>query len=98
MQAYVTALWRATQWIRSKSPDEILTAIEPYVGSTSRDSNLFEVGLMKDVTDYDGIIDQASYERGAKVWFRDLTGIRPILLQSMFDPTFVNAAKQAAPT
>ncbi|MEJ1975637.1 MAG: hypothetical protein WDN49_05640 [Acetobacteraceae bacterium] len=32
---------------------------------------------MKKVTDYDGIIDQASYERGAKVWFRDMTGIKP---------------------
>ncbi|MEJ1975638.1 MAG: ABC transporter substrate-binding protein [Acetobacteraceae bacterium] len=37
MQAYVTALWRATQWIKSQSPEQILTAIEPYVGSTSHD-------------------------------------------------------------
>jgi ABC-type nitrate/sulfonate/bicarbonate transport system ATPase subunit len=34
MQAFVTALWRATQWIKTLSPDEIYGAIEPYVGST----------------------------------------------------------------
>ena len=33
MQAYVTALWRATQWIKAHSPDEIYETIEPYVGS-----------------------------------------------------------------
>jgi len=36
MQAFVTALWRATQWIKTHSPDEIYQAIEPYVRSTSR--------------------------------------------------------------
>jgi NitT/TauT family transport system substrate-binding protein len=97
MQAYVTALWRATQWIKSQTPEQILTTIEPYVGSTSHDSNVFEVKLMKDVTDYDGIIDQASYERGAKVWFRDMTGITPIPLAKMFTPDFVVAAKKAFP-
>jgi NitT/TauT family transport system substrate-binding protein len=96
-QAYVDALWRATQWIKGQSPEEILTTIEPYVGSTSHDSNVFEVGLMKDVTDYEGIIDPASYQRGAKVWFRDMTGIKPIPLDHMFVPDFVLAAKKAFP-
>ena len=30
MQAFVTALWRATQWIKTHSPDEIYETIEPY--------------------------------------------------------------------
>src|SRR3974377_1212604 len=30
MQAYVTALWRATQWIKSHSPDKLNRMIEPY--------------------------------------------------------------------
>jgi NitT/TauT family transport system substrate-binding protein len=43
MQAYVNALWRATQWIKTHSPEDIYGAIEPYVGSTARESNLFDI-------------------------------------------------------
>ncbi len=95
MQAYVTALWRATQWIKTHSPDEIYAAIEPFVGSTARASNLFDIAQMKAVTDYTGIIDQASYERGAKVWFREMTGIRPIPMADIIDSTYVLAAQKA---
>ena len=47
MQAFVTAIWRATQWIKKHSPDEIQDAIEPYVGSTSRAANIIEITAMQ---------------------------------------------------
>lgn len=97
MQAYVTALWRATQWVKSHSPAEILDAIEPFVGSTSRDANLAGIGMMKTITDYSGTIDEASYARGAKVWFRELTSIKPIPMGDIVVTDFVVAAKQAYP-
>jgi NitT/TauT family transport system substrate-binding protein len=95
MQAYVTALWRATQWIKAHSAEEIYAAIEPFVGSASRESNLFEIGVMQSVTDYDGIVDAASYARGSKVWFRELTGIKPIPMEQIINTDFVAAAKRA---
>lgn len=98
IQAFTTALWRATQWIKAHSPEEIYDAIEPFVGSTSRDSNLFEIGLMKDVTDYEGTIDAASFARGAKVWFREMTAIKPLILEQVVAPGFVEAARKASPT
>ena len=55
MQAFVTALWRATQWIKAHSPDEIYDTIEPYVGSTSRKANILEITALKKVADYDGV-------------------------------------------
>jgi NitT/TauT family transport system substrate-binding protein len=97
MQAYVTGLWRATQWIKSHSPEEILAEIEPYVGSTSKESNLFEIELMKEITDYDGVIDPAGFERGAKVWFRELTGIKPMTITDIVAPEFAEAARKAYP-
>ncbi len=97
MQAYVTALWRATQWIKAHKPEEILAVIEPFVGSTARDSNLFAIEQMQEVTDYSGSIDQASYDRGAKVWFRELTGIRPIPKDKIIDTSFAQAAQKAFP-
>ena len=97
MQAYVTGLWRATQWIKSHSPEEILAEIEPYVGSTSKESNLFEIDLMKEITDYDGVIDPAAFERGAKVWFREMTGIRPMTIAEIVAPEYIDAARKAYP-
>src|SRR6266576_4490307 len=63
MQAFVTAIWRATQWIRKHSPDEIHDTIEPYVGSTSRAANILEITALQKVTDYDSSIDAAAFAR-----------------------------------
>ncbi len=58
---------------------------------------MFDIAQMQAVTDYTGIVDQASYERGAKVWFREMTGIRPIAMADIIDTTFVEAARKAYP-
>ena len=97
IQAYVTALWRAALWIKVHSPDEIYETIEPYVGSTSRKANILEITALKKVADYDGIVDAASFARGEKVWFREMTGIKPLTMAEIIRPDFVNAAKKAYP-
>jgi NitT/TauT family transport system substrate-binding protein len=97
MQAFVTALWRATQWIRAHSPEEIYDAIEPYVGSTSREANVLEITTLKQVADYEGTIDAAGWARGEKVWFREMTGIKPLAIADLVSPTFVEVARKAFP-
>jgi NitT/TauT family transport system substrate-binding protein len=97
MQAFVTALWRATQWIKTHTPDQIYEAIEPYVGSTSRAANLTEITSLQKVTDYDATIDAAGFARGEKVWFREMTGIKPLTIADVVIPDFVQAAKKAYP-
>ena len=97
MQAYVTALWRASQWIKAHSPEEIYATIEPYVGSTSRDSNISEITSIKKVADYEGVIEAAGFERGGKVWFREMTGIKPLTMAEVVSPDFVAAARKAYP-
>jgi NitT/TauT family transport system substrate-binding protein len=97
MQAFVTALWRATQWIKAHSPDEICDTIEPYVGSTSRAANISEITTIRQVTDYEGIIDAASFARGEKVWFREMTGIKPLAMADVVNTSFVEAARKAYP-
>src|ERR1700738_4073602 len=57
MQAFVTALWRATQWIQKHSPDEIYDSIEPYVGSTSRAANILEITSLQKDADYEATIN-----------------------------------------
>jgi NitT/TauT family transport system substrate-binding protein len=97
MQAFVTALWRAAQWIKTHSPDEIYGMIEPYVGSTSRGANILEITALKKVADYDGTVDAASFARGEKVWFREMTGIKPLTIAEVVSPDFAEAARKAYP-
>ena len=97
IQAFATALWRAAQWIKSHSPDEVYDAIEPYVGSTSRKASILEITALKKVADFDCVIDAASFARGEKVWFREMTGIKPLTMSEVVVPDFVLAAKKAYP-
>jgi NitT/TauT family transport system substrate-binding protein len=97
IQAIVTALWRATQWIKAHSPEEIYETIEPYVGSTSRSANILEITTLKKVADYDASIDAAGWSRGEKVWFREMTGIKPLTPADLVSPTFIEAARKAYP-
>jgi NitT/TauT family transport system substrate-binding protein len=97
MQAFVTALWRAAQWIKAHSPDEIYEMIEPYVGSTSRAANILEITALKKVADYEGTVDVASFARGEKVWFREMTGIKPLTIAEVVSPDFAEAARKAYP-
>ena len=97
MQAFVTALWRAAQWIKAHTPEQIYDVVEPYVGSTSRKANILEITTLQQVADYDGTIDAAGFARGEKVWFREMTGIKPLTIAEVVSPGFVEAARKAYP-
>jgi NitT/TauT family transport system substrate-binding protein len=97
IQAFVTALWRAAQWIKTHSPEEVYDVIEPYVGSTSRNANILEITALKKVADYDGVVDTASFARGEKVWFREMTGIKPLTIAEVVSPDFAATARKAHP-
>ena len=97
MQAFVTALWRATQWVKTHSPEEVYDAIEPYVGSTSRHANVLEITALRKVADYEGVVDAASFARGEKVWFREMTGIKPLTIAEVVSPDFAAVARKAYP-
>ncbi len=97
MQAFVTAIWRATQWIKTHTPDQIYETIEPFVGSTSRSANLLEITALQKVTDYEASIDAAGFARGEKVWFREMTGIKPLTAAEVVSPSFIDAARKAYP-
>ncbi|QPF86216.1 ABC transporter substrate-binding protein [Bradyrhizobium genosp. L] len=97
MEAYVTALWRAAQWIKAHKAEEVYDAIEPYVGSTSRESNLLEISSIQKVADYDGRVDAASFARGEKVWFREMTGIKPLKIEDVVNTALIDAARKAYP-
>jgi NitT/TauT family transport system substrate-binding protein len=98
VQAFTNAMWRSMQWIKKSSPEEILGTIERFVGSTSRNANLLEIGELKDVADWNGLITPESYARGEKVWYSELTGIKqPIKLEDAVADRFLKAAHAKYP-
>ena len=97
MQAFVTALWRATQRVKVHTPEQIYDVIEPYVGSTSRKANILEINALQKVADYDATIDAEGFARGEKVWFREMTGIKPLTIAEVVSPAFIEAARKAYP-
>lgn len=97
VQAFTNAIWRATQWIKASSPETILGTIERFVGSTSREANLLEIGELKDVADWNGLITPESYARGEKVWYSELTGIKPQKLEDVAADKFLKAAHAKYP-
>ncbi len=97
VQAFTNAAWRAVQWIKANSPENVLAAIEPFVGSTSKDANLLEIGELKDVADWNGLIPAANWERGGKVWYGELTGLKPIKMEDAVADQFLKAAHAKYP-
>jgi NitT/TauT family transport system substrate-binding protein len=98
VQAFTNAIWRAQQWLKANNPENILATIERFVGSTSRDANLLEIGELKEVADWNGLITPESYARGEKVWYSELTGItQPIKLEDAVADKFLKAAHAKYP-
>ena len=98
VQAFTNAVWRSMQWIKANSPDKIQDTIERFVGSTSREANLLEIGELKDVADWNGLITPESYARGEKVWIGELTGIKqPVKLEDATADQFLKAAHAKYP-
>jgi NitT/TauT family transport system substrate-binding protein len=52
---------------------------------------------LQKVADYDATINAADFARGEKVWFREMTGIKPLTIAEVVSPTFIDAAKKAYP-
>ncbi len=97
VQAWTNALVRSSRWIAKHTPDEIYAAIEPFVGSTSRESNLIEIKSTKAVLNDGGAIDAAAFDRGAKVWFREMTGVQKLPLADVYAPEFAVKADAKYP-
>lgn len=97
VQAWTNAVMRAARWVDKQEPDAIYGAIEPFVGSTSRESNLIEIKATKAVGNPVGTIDDAAFERGAKVWFREMTGVQKLPLGDVYAADFAQKAAAKYP-
>ncbi len=92
IQSFTNALYRAARWIDTHPVEDLYGAIEQYVGSTSREANLIELRASKAAENVSGIITEDNFKRGGEVWFRELTGIKPLALTEVFDRDLIEKA------
>ncbi|WP_439495321.1 ABC transporter substrate-binding protein [Bosea sp. (in: a-proteobacteria)] len=93
-QAVVTSFYRAMKWIKETSEDEIYETVgRRYFGSADPTSTRAELTFDRDTSAYDGRISKADFERGAKIWYRTGSQIKPVPYEQVVDMRFLEAAR-----
>ena len=93
VQAYVSACYRAQQWIRRAKDDEITDLLwKPYMETFKREVVLESVRYYRTIFDWDFVIEERDYERGMKVWVPTAVE-KPIPYKQAVDMSFVKKAQ-----
>jgi NitT/TauT family transport system substrate-binding protein len=94
VQAFVNAIYRSMQWMKATPPAEVQALVAPkfFLGYDS-DAVGAELRFDTSTWAYDGNVDRASFERGAKPWYRKGTEIPETKYQDIVDMSFLDTAK-----
>jgi NitT/TauT family transport system substrate-binding protein len=93
VQGYVNACYRAQQWIRTASDDEIADLLwKRFMSTFEREVVLASVRYYKTMLDWDFAIHEQDFARGTKVWV-PLAVARPIPFADAVDMSFVRGAQ-----
>jgi len=93
VQGYVSACYRAQQWIHRAKDEEIVELLyKPYMDTYSRDNVLRSVKYYKTIFDWDFVVDEKSYENGTKVWV-PLAVDKPVPYAKAVEMAFVKKAR-----
>jgi NitT/TauT family transport system substrate-binding protein len=94
VQAFVNAIYRAMVWVKASPLDEVYALVaDKYFSGVNPIAVKAELGFDKSTWSYDGRIDQASFDRGAKPWYRAGTDIPETKYQDIVDMSFLDAAQ-----
>jgi len=94
VQAFVNAIYRAMKWVKTTPLAEVQGLAAPkFYSGIDPDAVAAELGFDKNTWAYDGFIGKASYERGAKPWYRKGTDIPETKYEDVVDMSFLEAAK-----
>ena len=66
MQAFVAAIWRATQWVKTLRRRKFTTRSSPMSAAPRDAANIIEITALQKVADYDATIDAAAWARGER--------------------------------
>ncbi len=94
VQAFVNAMYQAMKWVKATPIDDVYKLVgEKHYSGVDPDAVKAEMSFDKNTWVYDGRIDQASFERGGKVWYRAGSDIPPSDYNALVDMSFLDAAQ-----
>ena len=93
-QAVVNTLYKAMQWLKTASVDEIYAKIgRKWLGDLDEAARKRELAYYKKAWHYSCTVPKADYERAGKVLFRQSTGIKPVPYKEAVDTRFITKAR-----
>ncbi len=94
-QKYINAMYRAMQWIKEASVDDIYAVIgERFMDRFKPAQAKREIAYYKAIYNYEGTVAKEDFENGAKVWFRELTKIKRQSYEDIVDMSFLENARK----
>jgi NitT/TauT family transport system substrate-binding protein len=94
VQGYVSACYRAQQWIRKAPDGEILELLhKPYMDTFSRDEVLKSIRYYKGIFDWDFLVDEKEYDAVLRLFLATKTLDAPIPFARAVDMTFARNAQ-----
>jgi len=95
VQGYVTACFRAQQWIQKAPDGEILELLyKPYMDTFSRDEVLKSIQYYKGIFDWDFLVDEKQYGEVLKIFLSTKVLDAPIAFSKAVDMSFARKASQ----
>lgn len=95
VQGYVSACFRAQQWIQKAPDGEILELLhKPYMDTFSKDEVLRSIRYYKGIFDWDFLVDERQYQEVQKIFLATKVLDGPIPYQKAVDMSFVRKASQ----
>jgi NitT/TauT family transport system substrate-binding protein len=95
VQGYVSACYRAQQWIQKAADAEILDLLhKPYMDTFSREEVLKSIRYYKGIFDWDFLVDERQYQEVQKIFLTTKVIEAPIPFQKAVDMSFVRKASQ----
>jgi len=95
VQGYVSACFRAQQWIQKAPDGEILELLHrPYMDTFSRDEVLKSIRYYKGIFDWDFLVDEKQYGEVLKIFLSTKVLDAPIAYSKAVDMSFARKASQ----
>ncbi|MCG8690886.1 MAG: ABC transporter substrate-binding protein [Minwuiales bacterium] len=93
-QRYINAMYAAMRWLQDADVEMIYKMIgEKFLSRFGPERVRREIAFFKSVWNYDGLIEEADFDNGANVWFRNAGPDWQIDYQTATDMRFIREAR-----
>jgi NitT/TauT family transport system substrate-binding protein len=94
VQQFVNAMYQAMKWVKATPIEEVMKLVgDKHYSGIDPVALKAELGFDKNTWAYDGRIDDASFERGGKVWYRKGSDIPESKYADLVDMSFLDTAQ-----